>query len=133
MQTGARLDHSWRGGYEDLAANRTLAARYRSNGEALGREFFDARRVPRHAAGSTDMGNVSKVVPTIHPVVKACELDVPGHSDAMREAAVSPLADAAVVDAAAMLAMTAIDVWTDPDLLEAVRREFEERVLLVVR
>jgi metal-dependent amidase/aminoacylase/carboxypeptidase family protein len=85
--------------------------------------------VDAYVAGSTDMGNVSKVVPTIHPVVKACELGTPGHSHEMREAAASPMADAAVVDGAKALAMTAIDFWTDAALRDRVRADFDERVV----
>ncbi|MFP5320806.1 MAG: M20 family metallopeptidase [Acidimicrobiia bacterium] len=128
-QSGTRLEHRWTGGYADLVANRPLAAAYRRNGEALGRRFVDPHLVPAFVAGSTDMGNVSKVVPTIHPVVKACELGTPGHSHEMREAAASPMADAAVVDGAKALAMTAIDYWTDAALREQVRADFEKRVV----
>ena len=128
-QSGTRLEHRWTGGYQDLVANRSLAAAYRRNGEALGRRFVDPHLVPAYVAGSTDMGDVSKVVPTIHPVVKACELGTPGHSHEMREAAASPMADAAVVDGAKALAMTGIDYWSDPDLRDRVRADFEERVL----
>ncbi len=128
-QSGTRLEHRWTGGYQDLVANRPLAAAYRANGEALGRRFVDPHVVPTYVAGSTDMGDVSKVVPSIHPVVKACELGTPGHSHEMREAARAPMADAAVVDGAKALAMTAIDYWTDADLRAAVRSDFERRVL----
>lgn len=127
-QTGTRLEHRWIGGYADLVANRPLAAAYRRNGEALGRRFVDPRLIPAHVAGSTDMGNVSHAVPTIHPVVRACDLGTPGHSHEMREAAAAPLADAAVVDAAKALAMTAIDYWTDAALRDEVRADFERRV-----
>jgi len=128
-QSGTRLEHRWIGGYADLVANRPLAAAYRRNGEALGRRFVDPNLIPAHVAGSTDMGNVSKVVPTIHPVVKACELGIPGHSHEMREAAATPQADAAVVDGAKALAMTAVDYWLDAELRDAVRADFEKRVL----
>lgn len=128
-QTGTRLEHHWLGGYTDLVANRPLAAAFRRNGEALGRRFVEPHRVPAYVAGSTDMGNVSKAVPSIHPVLEACRLGTPGHSHEMREAAGSPMADVAVVDGAKALAMTAIDVWTDPELRSQVRADFEKRVV----
>lgn len=127
LQTGSTLEHRWRGGYTNLVANKTLAAAYRLNGERLGRVFVEPELIPRHVAGSTDMGNVSKAVPTIHPVIKACELGVTGHSEAMRDAAVAPMADRAVVDGAAALAMTGIDVWLQPELLNRARAEFAAR------
>ncbi len=128
-QSGTRLEHRWLGGYADLVANRPLAAAFRRNGEALGRRFVDPHLIPAYVAGSTDMGNVSKAVPAIHPVVEACSLGTPGHSHQMREAAISPLADAAVVDGAKALAMTAIDVWTDAALRKQIRADFDKRVV----
>ena len=76
-------------------------------------------------AGSTDMGNVSKVVPSIHAMIRIADLDVPGHSVRFREAAISADGDAAVIDGAKTLAMTAIDAWTDPAMLDAARTEFD--------
>jgi len=127
-QSGTRLEHRWLGGYAALVANRPLAAAYRRNGESVGRRFVDPNLVPAHVAGSTDMGNVSQVVPTIHPVVKAFDLGIPGHSHELREAASGPQADAAVVDAAKALAMTGVDVWLDASLRDAVRADFVRRV-----
>ena len=123
-QTGCTYEATWEGGYADVRANRALAAAYRRNGESLGRTFVDPDLVPIHVAGSTDMGDVSHVVPSIHPALRACPPGTPGHSVEMTAAAVSGLADRAVVDGAKMLAMTAIDVWLRPELLDEVRREF---------
>ena len=129
QQTGARLEYRFEGGYEDMASNRTLAAAYRRNGEALGRRFVDPALIPVSVAGSTDMGNVSKVLPSIHPVIGMCPITVGGHTIEMAEHSVTPAADRAVVDGAKAMAMTAIDVWTDPDLLGAARAEFERFVV----
>ncbi len=130
-QSGTRLEHRWLGGYSDLVANRPLARAFRRNGESLGRTFVDPRLIPAHVAGSTDMGNVSKVVPSIHPVVEACPFGTPGHSEQMRDAARLPQADRAVIDGAKAMAMTAIDYWTDEALRAEVRADFERRVLAV--
>lgn len=123
-QTGARLQHHWLGGYLDMRSNKTLAAAYRANGEAIGRKFFDPGRIPPSVAGSTDMGNVSYALPSIHPVIGMVPLDVPGHSEEFARWSISDAADRCVVDGAKMLAMTGIDVWLRPDLLDAVRTEF---------
>jgi amidohydrolase len=122
--TGCTYEAVWEGGYADVRANRTLAAAYRRNGEALGRRFVDPDRIPIHVAGSTDMGDVSYAVPSIHPALHACPPGTPGHSLEMTAAAVSALADRAVVDGAKILASTAIDVWLQPGLLDDVRSEF---------
>jgi amidohydrolase len=124
-QTGATLEHRWIPGYQDVRANRALAAVYRRHGERLGRRFVEPHRVPIHVAGSTDMGNVSHAVPSIHPALGAFAPTVPGHSEELARCAVAAAADRAVVDGAKMLAMTAIDVWLSHELRTEVQREFE--------
>lgn len=81
LQTGCTLEHTWIAGCRDVRANRALAAAYRRNGEALGRTFVAPERVPVHVAGSTDMGDVSYAVLSIHPALGAFAPDVPGHSE----------------------------------------------------
>ncbi|MGZ6328825.1 MAG: hypothetical protein ACXWN2_08970 [Candidatus Limnocylindrales bacterium] len=75
--------------------------------------------------GSTDMGNVSHVLPTIHPELAICEPGVPAHSVRFRDAAATPRADAATLLAATLVAQTAYDLFADPSLVEAAWREFQ--------
>jgi amidohydrolase len=124
-QVGCEADLTWRGAYLDVRSNRTLARVYRRNAEALGREFFEPEIVPASVAGSTDMGNVSYAVPVIHPVMTVCPLGVSGHTPEFAEWAVSDLADRAIADGAAALAMTAVDLWCDDGLRRRVREEFD--------
>ncbi|HVM41332.1 MAG TPA: hypothetical protein VM618_11215, partial [Acidimicrobiia bacterium] len=77
------------------------------------------------AVGSTDMGNVSKWVPSIHPMIAVAPPNVPLHSPDFTAHAVSANADRAVVEGAKSLALTGVDVWTDGGLLDAVRAEFD--------
>ena len=123
-QNGARLEHTWLGGYLDMRSNRAVAAAYRANGERLGRMFHDPKTIPASIAGSTDMGNVSYQLPAIHPVIGMCPLDVAGHTVEFAEWAISDSADRAVLDGAKALAMTAIDVWMRPELRTAAHDEF---------
>jgi amidohydrolase len=123
-QTGARLEATYHGGYSDGRWNHAIARAFRRNGESLGRRFVEPELIPINVAGSTDMGNVSKALPSIHPVLQMCPLGVAGHSEEMARWAASDMADAAVVDGAKSLAMTAIDVWTDASLREAAWKEF---------
>ena len=127
LQTGARLEHRWLGGYKNLVSNTTVAAAYRVNGEALGRTFFDPTRIPASIAGSTDMGDVSHALPSIHPVIKMAPPGVAGHTAEFAVWSASNDADRAVVDGAKALAMTGLDVWLRPDLLELARSEFENQ------
>lgn len=125
--TGCELEHRFLGPYADLITNEPLAETYRRNGEAVGRTFLDPAGVDLPAVGSTDMGNVSKVVPSIHPMIGIAPPNVPLHTEEFARHAVSDAADAAVVEGAQALAMTAVDVWGDAGLLTAARRWFDGR------
>jgi hypothetical protein len=70
------------------------------------------------------MGNVSRVVPTIHPMLAICDEGVPGHSITFRDAAATPFADEVTLMAATLIAETAYDLFTDPQLVDAAWREF---------
>jgi metal-dependent amidase/aminoacylase/carboxypeptidase family protein len=74
--------------------------------------------------GSSDMGNVSWRLPTIHPEVAICDGGVPGHSVAFCEAAATPRADEITLIVATLVAQTALDLLLDPALVEAAWREF---------
>lgn len=71
--------------------------------------------------GSTDMGNVSHVVPSIHPMIKAAPEGVAIHTAEFATHAGGDLGDAAVLDGAIALAHTAVDVWADPSVVTAAR------------
>ena len=71
--------------------------------------------------GSTDMGNVSHEVPSIHPMIKVAPDRSPIHTPAFAEHARSEHGDRAVVDGAKAMAMTIVDLWTDPDALDEIR------------
>jgi amidohydrolase len=75
-------------------------------------------------AGSTDMANVSWVVPAIHPTLSITEVRTPGHSIEFRDAAARPLADRTVLMAANLVAQTAIDLLLDPSKVEAAWKAF---------
>jgi len=125
-QIGCGIELTWRGSYLDMINNRALAAAYRANGEAMGRSFYPPEIVPREVAGSTDMGNVSHVVPSAHPVIEICPIGVACHSPEFAEWARSDKADTAIAAGAATMAMTAVDLWTRPDLVAAIRAEFDQ-------
>lgn len=74
--------------------------------------------------GSTDAGNVSQALPTIHPYIRTAPDGVPGHSREFAEAAASPVARAGMVAAAKALAMTALDLLADPKAVQAAKEEF---------
>jgi len=73
---------------------------------------------------STDCGNVSQALPTIHPYIRISPDGVPGHSREFAEWAKSPLARTGLVAAAKALAMTALDLLARPDELRKAKEEF---------
>jgi amidohydrolase len=122
--TGATLELRWNENqYAAMNTNLAIAARHRANLIALGRELPETEQ-PR-PMGSTDMGNVSKIVPGIHPGIAIAPLEVNSHSPQFAEYAASAAGDKAVIDGAKALAMTTIDILADADLRTAMRDEFE--------
>ena len=123
--TGARLELVWGDvDYLDLDTSWPLARRYQANAESLGRAFFPFDKLPPGVQGSTDLGNVSHRVPSIHPMIAASPPNVSIHNAEFAKWAGSELGDRAVVDGAKALAMTALDFLCDPGLRSEVARAF---------
>ena len=124
--TGCDVEVNWgEADYRDLLLNRPLADAFRKNAEALGRQFFPWERVPSSIRGSTDMGNISYRVPSIHPMLAAAPPHVTIHNAEFENWAGSEMGDACGVDGAKALAMTALDYFTDADLRDRTRAVFE--------
>jgi amidohydrolase len=122
--TGATLELHWNiNQYAAMNTNGAIAAACRRNFAAVGREVPDDEN-PR-PLGSTDMGNVSKIVPGIHPTVAIAPQEVNGHSPEFAKYAVSEAGDRAVIDGAKALAMTAIDILANGELRSRMREDFE--------
>ena len=122
LATGTTADVTYSGGATTMRNNGPLVERFRANMAAYG--IDDMGDDPN--AGSTDMANVSWVVPTIHPDLAICEEGVAGHSIAFRDAAVTPRADETTLLAATLIAQTAIDLFEDPALVERAWAAFRE-------
>jgi amidohydrolase len=117
IATGAKLELA--GGdkpYAELISDPELAALYQHNGETLGRYFLVPRGEMSRAAASTDMGNVSLVFPTIHPVIGISSLPAVNHQPEFTACCVTPPADQALFDGSVAMAWTAIDAASDPKL-----------------
>ncbi len=124
--TGAELELVWGDvDYLDIRYNEPLASAFRANAERLGREFFPYDRLPPSLQGSTDMGNVSQRVPSIHPMLAAAPVHCTIHNPEFAKWAGSELGDTAALDGAKALAMTALDYLADPSLRESARASFE--------
>ncbi len=122
LATGATLEIRSSGEpYAEVRHDSALAAVYRRNAEALGRSFPDLGVLLERAAASTDMGNISQALPSIHPTIGIASLPAVNHQPEFAAHCVSPAADQAVADGALALAWTAIDVASDPALVARLR------------
>ena len=111
---------------DSIMENEPLGALYAANA-ALCRRFPQSPSLATKVAGSTDMGNVSREVASIHPMIKIAPEDVPIHTPEFAKHARSPKGDAAVLDGAKMLAATAADLWLDERNLGEVVSVFERQ------
>jgi amidohydrolase len=123
--TGAEVEILWDpADYLDIHYNEPLASAFRANAEALGRVFFPIEKLPASIQGSTDLGNVSWRVPSIHPMLAAAPLDCTIHHAEFAKWAASELGEAAALDGAKALAMTALDFLHDEALRRRARESF---------
>jgi amidohydrolase len=126
LATGCRLEVKWGNtDYLDLKTSWPMAGAFERNAGALGREFFPVKEIPAGFAGSTDMGNVSHRVPSIHPMFAVAPAGVIIHNAEFAKWAASEKGDAAVLDGAKALAQTALDLMCDAPLRERVKADFE--------
>jgi amidohydrolase len=106
--------------YAEVTHHQQLAERYRDNGSALGRRFSDDDPTFAHFQASTDMGNVSAVVPSIHPFFGVGAWPVVNHQPEFADFCATPAADDAMIAAATALAWTAIDAAVDSPLRDSL-------------
>ena len=119
---GCAMEHEWiQPSYDDVLDSRTVLDAYLANARALGRDPRPDSEVA--IVGSTDLGNLSYLVPSIHPMIKAAPDDVGIHTVAFAAYAGGPEGDRAVLDGAKAMAMTLVDCWTEPTLLDAAAAE----------
>jgi amidohydrolase len=126
LATGCNPDIRWGDAdYLDLKTNWPMAEAFVRNANLLGREFASPRSAPAGFAGSTDMGNVSHRVPSIHPMMAVAPPGVIIHNAEFARWAASEKGDAAVIDGAKALAMTALALMCEKGLLETTRADFD--------
>ncbi|MGI1690986.1 M20 family metallopeptidase [Thermoanaerobacter uzonensis] len=126
LATGTKLSYrNFELGFDNLITNKTMAETFKTNLKKLGyHEISDNEE----GVGSTDMGNVSQVVPSIHPHIAIAEEDIAPHGLEFLRAAGSQRGKEAAVLAAKALAMTAVDIMTKEELLKKIKEEFKKTV-----
>lgn len=117
IATGARLEVQ--GGtkpYAEVMHDAAIAAAYRRNAEAAGRSFPELGATLERATGSTDMGNISLAIPSIHPFIGIDSLPAVNHQPEFTAHCIKEAADRAVYEGALAMAWTAIDMASDETL-----------------
>lgn len=124
--TGAELEFIVRPrALDDMKNNMTMAKLFEKNLKVLGEKVRAPD--PKAGKGSTDMGNISYVVPSIHPSIAIGPRKLAGHSREFAEASVSERGHEAMLVAAKAMAMTSVDLFTDEALMKKVKQEFGRR------
>lgn len=122
MATGCSFEaRNFELSFDNLRSNKLLAATYKKHLENLG---ITNIAPPSGGSGSTDMGNVSQVAPAIHPSMKIGPDTLVGHTHEFCQAAASPEALTAMLQAAKAMAFSGLDILTDGELRQQIRAEF---------
>lgn len=119
LATGAKIEIT--GGdkpYAEMLHDESIAGFYRKNSEALGRPFPNLGEWETRPTGSTDMGNVSLAVPSIHPMIGINSLPAVNHQPEFAAHCITADADKALEDGALAMAWTCIDLAGDREALE---------------
>jgi amidohydrolase len=126
---GCEMEIEWQDpAYADMVDNRAMLELYTANAASTGRTLIDPGGGAEQVVGSTDMGNVSYVVPSIHPMIKVAPAHLSIHTPEFAEYTASADGDQAVLDGAKAMAMTVADLWLQPDVLAQAKAEFAKSV-----
>lgn len=124
LACGVEVELVQREGYKDMRNNMTLARRFGAHLRTLGRDAAEGDE--SCGAGSTDMGDISHAVPSIHPWIAICNKgETTCHQHAFAACAGSERGMQAMLVAAKAMAMTAAEVVGQPELVHAARAEWE--------
>lgn len=124
LMTGAKVEISnYELSYDNMVTNETLS-------EVFAKNLSDVSQKPIHppklSYGSMDMGNVSQVVPAIHPYIGLNDPGLVAHTKEFAEKTVSKAGRQTLVEGVLALAFTGYDCLSDPELLKAIKEEFEQ-------
>jgi metal-dependent amidase/aminoacylase/carboxypeptidase family protein len=126
--TGCEVEIVWKDVvYADMLDNEVMVGLYAANARQVGRDVLEPD-ASMAVVGSTDMGNVSYVVPSIHPMIQAAPTGVPIHTPEFAGHARGAPGDLAVLDGAVTLGCTIADLWLAEGALAAVRAEFDATI-----
>jgi amidohydrolase len=122
MAVGATVEFSEGLTYAERKVNRAMAGRFGEHLEALGEPVKEPPQIG--GVGSSDFGNLSQVLPAIHPYVAIVPEGVSGHTPEFAAASASPEGIRGMLLAAKALALTTADLLADPRFLAKAKEEF---------
>jgi amidohydrolase len=126
LATGTRAEITEGISYKPRVCNTALVETYRDNLLDLGLQYEEPPK--DGGVGSSDIGDVSQLVPTIHPYMQICDKGVGGHTPEFAAAAASPRADEIIATGSTLLAWTAADVLLRPEVRERLRETFHSQM-----
>jgi len=109
--------------YSNVATNEVMAQLYQTNAESLGLTFMPRADQEKIPVGSTDMGNLSHVKPSIHPFFDI-DTTEPNHTAPFAAASARPEAHKMSLLQCKTLAMVALDVMCNEGLLKEIQEDF---------
>ena len=124
--TGARLEWKETRGYDNTVPNPTIADVMARNMAALGRTVIEP--APNERMGSTDMGDISQILPAVHAYFAIVPDTIANHTVEFATASASPAGDTAVIEGAAALAMTAAELLAHPALIAQAKADFNRQL-----
>ncbi|WP_078380441.1 M20 family metallopeptidase [Sutcliffiella halmapala] len=124
LMTGASMKMSnYELSYDNMVTNNTLSDVFTDSLIELGVEANEITE-SKDGSGSLDMGNVSLVVPSIHPYIKICNELYSCHTKEFRDAALSEQGKDAMILGAKAMGLASLRILTEPDTLTKIKEEF---------
>jgi amidohydrolase len=121
LQTGTRLSISvFEESGSDLLVNSKLAGEFESSFISLGGKFDTGD----YLLGSTDTGNLSHMLPVLFPVIRTAAGNAQLHTEKFLKYGKSEIARSAMILVMKAMALTALRLFTEPDFLAEVKKEF---------
>lgn len=125
LMTGATLEISnYELSYDNMVTNQKLSEAFTKNLKKISDYPIQPRKLD---SGSIDMGNVSQVVPAIHPYISLNNPDLVFHTTEFADQTITADGKQTLFDGALSLASTGYDVLTDEELLTAIKEEFKSQ------
>jgi len=110
--------------YDNMVTNETLSKAFTKNLQAVSEHPVYPAKKP---SGSLDMGNVSHIVPAIHPYVGLNEPNLIAHTKEFADQTITADGREAIKSAVLALAKTGYDVICDQQLLKDIQKEFNDQ------